>query len=213
MPVGVDNSATLTLAFTVWQVPGKFDFRAMTGIKYACAVLALARGWGGLDTMARGAAQDRQKAYTEAISLYTLGLLPEAAEARMAIAKAQPTRMRGFSRPTKEMNHPNKTRSCSCPCFGWFCVPKGVVGIGRDAMDFGRYESAKASLDRFDEGGLEGVATNARGPMDFGGVEYSLEAMATPVDTMRCPSRATCREKRTCIMDRGFVRQPNGVYP
>ena len=87
----------------------------MTGIKYVLRwVLALAMVVGAVcDTMAQQEKPKRsaKKAYTEAISLYTLGLLPEAAEALdVAIAKSPTYANAWFFKAQifKEMNHPEQ---------------------------------------------------------------------------------------------------------
>ena len=169
----------------------------MTGIKCVFRwVLALAMVIGMVcDTAAQQEKPKRsaKKAYTEAISLYTLGLLPEAAEALdVAIAKSPTYANAWFFKAQifKEMNHPDQDEVLSqALALDGSAYRKGWLELAEMQWTSGRYESAKASLDRFVEGGLEGVSqqTLEHHRWILAGVEYSLEAMATPVDTMAVP--------------------------
>ena len=170
----------------------------MTGIKYVLRwVLALAMVVGAVcDTMAQEEKLKRsaKKAYTEAISLYQFrGLLPEAAEALdVAIAKSPTYANAWFFKAQifKEMNHPEQDEVLSqALALDGSAFRKGWLELAEMQWTSGRYESAKASLDRFVEGGLEGVSQQTLEDHRWilAGVEYSLEAMATPVDTLAVP--------------------------
>lgn len=133
------------------------------------------------------------KAYNEAITLYTLKNLEAAVlELDKAIAKSPDYANAWFFKAQilKELNHPEQDEVLShALSLNGSMYRRGWLELAEMQWTTGRYEQAKASLDRFKQDGFEDVSKESLDVYQWilAGVEYSLEATVHPSDTVAEP--------------------------